>query len=181
MDNNNNNKHKHNDKQHNEDEITLRCSRCGKPITPAEAIQTPTGYRCSTCVRQQQKVFTTSRPLDYVLGILIAAVLGFLGSWLTSIIGFFTILLAPAAGVGIAEVIRFVTKKRRGKVLFRLVSIGIILGGLPLLLFNLINLVLVLSVGAFNLFRLLPLGYQILYLVLAVPSAYYRLSGNQRI
>lgn len=175
MDNNNTSK------QHNDDEITLRCSRCGKPITPAEAIQTPTGYRCETCVKQQQKVFNTSQPIDYVLGFLIASGLGFLGSWLSSRIGFFTILLAPAAGVGIAEVIRFVTKRRRGKVLFRLVSIGIILGGLPLIAINLINLFLVLSAGAFNLFRLLPLGYQILYLVLAVPTAYYRLSGNQRL
>ncbi len=175
MDNNNHHKQQH------DNEITLRCSRCGKPITPAEAIQTPTGYRCETCVKQQQKVFDTSRPIDYVLAVLIAAGLGFLGSWLSARIGFFTILLAPAAGVGIAEAIRLVTQKRRGKVLFRLVSIGIILGGLPLIAINLINLFLFLSAGAFNLFRLFPLGYQILYLVLAVPSAYYRLSGNRRL
>lgn len=84
-------------------EITLRCSRCGKPITPSEAIQTPTGYRCSDCVRQQQKIFDTSRPQDYVLGFIIAVLLSLLGSWLTSLIGFFTVLLAPAAGVGIAD------------------------------------------------------------------------------
>lgn len=174
---NNHNSHTHS----NEDEITLRCSRCEKPITPAEAIQTPTGYRCSACVKHQQKVFDTSQPLDYILGFVIAAVLSLLGSWLTSIIGFFTILLAPAAGVGIAEAVRFATKKRRGKRLFRLVSIAIILGGLPLTALNLINLILLLGAGSFNLFSLLPLGYQILYLVLAVPSAYYRLSGDRRL
>lgn len=165
---------------HHEEEITLRCSRCGKPITPAEAIQTPTGYRCADCVRQQQKVFDTSQPLDYILGFIVAAFLGLLGSWLTTFIGFFTFLLAPAAGVGIAEAVRFVTKKRRSKRLFRLVTIGIIVGSLPLITFSLINLFLRLSVGTFNLFSLLPLGYQVLYLVLAVPSAYYRLSGNRR-
>jgi DNA-directed RNA polymerase subunit RPC12/RpoP len=164
-----------------EGEITLRCSRCGKPITPAEAIQTPTGYRCSECVRQQQKVFDNSQPLDYILGIAVAAVLGLLGSWLTTLIGFFTILLAPAAGVAIAEAVRWVTKKRRSKKLFRMVSLGIILGGLPLIGLNLINLFLRLSMGAFNLFSLLPLGFQVLYLVLAVPSAYYRLSGIRRL
>lgn len=166
---------------HHEEEITLRCSRCGKPITPAEAIQTPTGYRCSECVRQQQKVFDTSQPLDYILGFVVAGLLGLLGSWLTSFIGFFTLLLAPAAGVGIAEVVRMVTKKRRSKKLFRLVSIGIILGGLPMIAINLINLFFHLSMGAFNLFSLLPLGYQVLYLVMAVPSAYYRLSGSRRL
>lgn len=163
-----------------EEEITLRCNRCGKPITPAEAIQTPTGYRCSECVRQQQKVFDNSQPLDYILGIAVAAVLGLLGSWFTTLIGFFTILLAPAAGVAIAEAVRWVTKKRRSKKLFRMVSLGIILGGLPLIGLNLINLFLRLSVGAFNLFSLFPLGYQVLYLILAVPSAYYRLSGTRR-
>jgi DNA-directed RNA polymerase subunit RPC12/RpoP len=166
---------------HQEKEITLRCSRCGRPITPAEAIQTPTGYRCTDCVRRQQKVFDTSQPLDYILGFSAAALLGLLGSWLTTFIGFFTLLLAPAAGVGIAEAVRLVTKKRRSKKLFRLVSIGIILGGLPLIVIHLINLLLRLSVGAFNLFSLLPLGYQVLYLVLAVPSAYYRLSGSRRL
>lgn len=170
------------DQNHNHDEqITLRCSRCGKPITPAEAIQTPTGYRCSECVRQQQKVFDSSQPLDYILGIVVAGILGLLGGWLTTLVGFFTILLAPAAGVAIAEAVRWVTKKRRSKKLFRFVSLGIILGGLPLILLNLINLFLRLSMGAFNLFSLLPLGYQVLYLVLAVPSAYYRLSGSRRL
>ncbi len=166
---------------HYEDEITLRCSRCGKPITPAEAIQTPTGYRCSDCVRQQQKVFDTSQPLDYILGFIIAAALGLLGSWLTTLIRFFTLLLAPAAGVGIAEAVRLVTKKRRSKRLFRLVGLGIILGSLPFVVRTLLNLIFHLSVGVFNPFSLLPLGYQVVYLVMAVPSAYYRLSGSRRL
>ena len=169
------------DYNNNHEEITLRCSRCGKPITPAEAIQTPTGYRCSECVRQQQKIFDSSKPLDYVLGFIIAAVLGLLGSWLTTLIGFFTLLLAPAAGAGIAEAVRFATQKRRSKRLFRLVSLGVILGGLPLIALSLFSLILRLNAGAFNLFSLFPLGYQVLYLVLAVPSAYYRLSGTRRL
>lgn len=147
--------------------ITLRCSKCGKPITPQEAIQTPTGYRCAACVKKQQKIFDTSRPLDSIWGFLIALVLSFLGSLLVSAIGFFTVLLAPAAGAVVAEAVRAVTGKRRSKRLFRLVTLGMILGGL--------------NGGAFNLFSLLPLGYRILYLVLAVPSAHYRLSGSRRL
>jgi len=165
----------------NQEPITLRCSKCGRPITPREAIQTPTGYRCSDCVRVQQKKFETSRPLDYVLGFLIAGFLSFLGSLLTTVIGFFTFLLAPAAGVVIAETVRAVTKKRRSKRMFRLVIAGMILGGLPLLLINLLNLFARMGMGIFNLFSLLPPAYQILYLVLAVPSAYYRLSGSRRL
>lgn len=164
-----------------DDQLTLRCSKCGKPITPEEAIQTPVGYRCKECVTQQQKIFDTSKPLDMVWGFLIALVLSFLGSLLTSAIGFFTFLLAPAAGVVIAEVVRAVINKRRGKTLFKVVIAGVILGGLPLILLKLVNFVVISTLWSFNLFELLPLGYQILYLVFTVPSAYYRLSGNQRL
>ena len=163
-----------------DNEITLRCSRCGKPISPAEAVQTPTGYRCRECVRQQQKVFDTSRPLDLVLGFVIAAALSLVGSYLTTRIGYFTFLLAPAAGVVVAEAVRMATQKRRSKKLFRAVTIGMIVGGLPLILLSVFNLVMGLSLGAFNLFSLLPAAYQVLYLVLAVPSAHYRISGSRR-
>ena len=160
----------------NNDQITLRCNKCGRPITPEEAVQTPTGYRCRDCVRQQQKIFDTSQPLDYIWGFLIAAVLSLVGSFITDWIGFFTFLLAPALGVGIAEAVRFVTKKRRGKRLFRLVTAGVIVGGLPLILFKAFFLL-----GSFSVFSLLDLGYQVLFLVLAVPSAYYRLSGSRKL
>ena len=161
-------------------EITLRCNKCGRPISPREAVQTPTGYRCPECVRNQQKIFDTSKPLDYVLGFVIALFLSTIGSFIVRNIGFFTILLAPAAGVVIAEAVRFVIKKRRSDRLFKVVTIAIILGGLPLILLIGINFILDLSSGSLNFFSLLPLGYQVLYLVLAVPSAYYRLSGKRR-
>ncbi|MFN2304282.1 MAG: hypothetical protein ACK2TV_11190 [Anaerolineales bacterium] len=173
--------HNHNNAEFDPQEITLRCNRCGKPITPEEAVQTPTGYRCRECVRQQQKVFDTSQPLDVVWGFIIALILSFLGSYIASLIGFFTVLLAPAAGVVIAEAVRVVTKKRRSKRTFQFVAAAVIIGGLPLIFINIYTLFLRLSAGAFNLFSLLPLGYQVLYLVLAVPSAYYRLSGSRRI
>lgn len=164
-----------------EEPITLRCSRCGTPITPAEAILTPTGYRCKACVSRQQKTFDTSRPLDYVWGFLIAVVLSLIGSFIPRLIGFFTVLLAPAIGVGIAEAVRFVIKKRRSKRLFRTVTIGMIIGGLPLIMSLGYSFVFNLLSGNFSLFGVLPLVYQVLYLVMAVPSAYYRLSGSRRL
>jgi hypothetical protein len=170
-----------NNNRSDEQIITLRCSKCGKPITPAEAIQTPTGYRCGECVRNQQKVFDSSQPLDLVWGFLIAAVLSMVGSFLTSVIGFFTFLMAPAAGVVIAEAVRLVIKKRRSKRVFRFVVAGAILGGLPMLLLTGISFLGGIASGSFRLLSLLPLGYQILYLVMAVPSTYYRLSGSRRL
>jgi hypothetical protein len=163
-----------------EPEITLRCNKCNRPITPAEAVLTPTGYRCKDCVRDQQKVFDTSKTLDYVWAFLAAAIVSFLGSLASSFVGFYTFLLAPVAGVAVAEVVRFITHKRRSSKLFKWVTAGVILGGLPLIAINLLDLLIGLSAGAFSLYSLLPLGYQVLYLVLAVPSAYYRLSGRRR-
>ena len=173
--------HNHNDNHLDQKEITLRCNKCGKPITPDEAVKTPTGYRCQDCVRKQQKVFDTSQPLDVLWGFLIAVVLSFIGSFIASLIGFFTILLAPATGMAVAEAVRAVTNKRRSKRLFQVVAAAVIIGGLPLILIDLYTLIVRLGTGSFNLFSLLPLAYQVLFLILAVPSAFYRLSGSRRI
>jgi DNA-directed RNA polymerase subunit RPC12/RpoP len=171
--------HQPEQKNDSEDIITLRCNKCGKPITPAEAVQTPIGYRCQDCVRQQQKVFDTSKPTDYFLGFIIAGVLSFLAGLLVSVVGFFIFLVAPAAGVGIAEVIRLVIKKRRSKRLFKWITYGIIAGAVPLIGFDLVGVFLSLSANRFSLFSLVPAALKILYLILAVPSAHYRLSGTR--
>jgi DNA-directed RNA polymerase subunit RPC12/RpoP len=162
------------------EEITLRCNRCGRPITAAEAIQTPTGYRCPECVRQQQKVFDTTKPLDVLWGFLIALGLSFIGSIFISRLGFFIFLIAPAVGVVVAEAVRWVVKKRRSKRLFRAVSAGMILGAIPQVLMSAITFFVALMPGSFNIWNLLPLVYHLIYLFMAVPSAYYRLSGLRR-
>lgn len=162
-------------------EITLRCSKCNRPITPSEAVLTPTGYRCRECVRGQQKAFNTSKPLDFVLGFILAVIVSYLGSLLAARIGFFIFLLGPATGVAAAEVVRFVTKKRRSKLLFRLFAAGLIIGGIPRLLVLLLNLFMGLTMDAMSLYILLPLIYQVIFLALAVPSGYYRLSGSRRL
>lgn len=156
-----------------DNEITLRCNRCGKPITPATAVLTPTGYRCNECVRSQQKVFDTAKTIDLPIALFIAALLAFVGSWITTRIGFFTILLAPAFGMLIAEAVRRAVKKRRSKLLYRLVLWGAVIGSLPLLLINLVNI----FANGFSLFGLLPAFYQGLFIALCASSAYYHLSG----
>jgi len=163
-----------------EPEITLRCNKCNRPITPAEAVLTPTGYRCKDCVRNQQRVFDTSKPLDYVWAFLAAAIISFVGSLVGSFLGFYVFLLAPAVGVAVAEVVRLITRKRRSSKLFNVVTAAMIVGAAPLFVINIVDLSLSMTYDVFSLFNLLPLGYQVLYLVLAVPSAYYRLSGRRR-
>lgn len=158
-------------------EITLRCNRCGTPITPETAVLTPTGYRCKNCIRSQQKVFNTAKAYDIPIAFVISAVLAFLGSWLTMVIGFFTVLLAPAAGMLIAEAVRAAVKKRRSKMLTRSVLWGVIIGGSILLLVRLFVIVMNLLGGAFNLISLLPLVWLVVFVAMCASSAYYRFSG----
>ncbi len=162
----------HNNETFNMDEeITLRCNRCGTPITPETAVLTPTGYRCKNCVRSQQKVFDSARPLDAFVAFIISAVIAFAGAWLSSLIGFFTVLLAPAVGTLIATVVRWAVHKRRSKLVFKMVLWGSILGSLPFVLIPLLGLLQ----GGFGL--LLSLIWRVAFTALCATSAYYQISG----
>jgi hypothetical protein len=125
-------------------------------------------------VRERQKTFDTSEWYDYVLGFIVAGVLSGIASFLVTLIGsigFFGWFLiaagAPTAGVIIAESVRFMTKRRRSRALFITVCVGVVLGTLPLILLELI---------IFDIFGIL---FQVIYLVIAVPIVFTRLSGIQ--
>jgi uncharacterized membrane protein YeaQ/YmgE (transglycosylase-associated protein family) len=145
----------------------LRCNRCNKPICASCAILTPTGYRCKECVRSQQKIFDTAVWSDYLLGIVIAGILGFIGSYVVTYIGFFTLLLAPAMGTLIAEVVRRAVRRRRSRQLFLFSTVAAVVGSLPILL---------LVVFGSGLFSIL---WQGAYSFLMASTLYYRLSGIQ--
>ena len=155
-------------------ETALRCNNCNRPICAACAIHTPTGYRCRECVKGQQKAFNTSEWYDYLSGFIVAMLLSAVAAFLVTFvgrIGFFGWFLiaagAPTAGVAIAEGVRLVTGKRRSRSLFMTVAAGVVVGALPVIL---------LQVLSTNLFGIL---FQIIYLVIAVPVVYSRLSGIQ--
>ena len=160
---------------HPDRETALRCNNCDRPICAACAVRTPTGYRCRECVKGQQKVFNTSEWYDYITGFIVAVLLSAVASFLVTFIGgigFFGWFLiaagAPTAGVAIAEGVRLVTRRRRSRPLFMTVAAGVVLGALPVILFQLLF--------AGNLFGIV---FQVIYLVIAVPVVYSRLSGIQ--
>jgi hypothetical protein len=155
-------------------ETSLRCNKCGKPICAKCAVRTPTGYRCKECVRGQLKIFDTALWYDYLLGFVTAAILGFLASLLAtlvsglSFIGWILIVVgAPTAGMIIAEGVRLVTRKHRSRPLFIIISAAVVVGALPVILFQLFT-------G--NFFSLI---FQGIYLFIATPIVYTRLSGIQ--
>ena len=155
-------------------ETALRCNNCNRPICASCAVRTPTGYRCKDCVRERKKTFDTAEWYDFLSGFLVAGILSGLAAFLVSLIGGFGIFGwfliaagAPAAGVAIAEGVRAVTRRRRSRALFITVAVGVVIGAIPVIL---------VQAYMFNVFGIL---FQVIYLVIAVPLVYTRLSGIQ--
>ncbi|MFZ3069864.1 MAG: hypothetical protein WA110_01910 [Anaerolineaceae bacterium] len=163
--------------QPTERDIVLRCNRCNKPITPETAVLTPTGYRCKECVREQQKVFDTSKRIDVPLGFILSGLMAFAGSWLVPRLGFITLLVAPGMGMLIANVVRWAVKKRRSKTLNKAVLWGVVVGCLPLLVMQIIPMFFAIGGVLPAIGNLLPLVWQVVYSVLTVSTAYYQFTG----
>jgi len=155
-------------------ETSLRCNNCERPICASCAVRTPTGYRCKECVRERQKTFDTSVWYDYIVGFIVAGVLSWIAAFLVvriGNIGFFGWFLiaagAPTAGVIIAEGVRLFTRRRRSRALFITVALGVVLGAVPVILIQVL------------IFDLFGIVFQVIYLIIAVPVVYTRLSGIQ--
>ena len=118
-------------------ETTLRCNKCGQYICARCAVRTPVGYRCNTCVRQQQDVFYSARPTDYVITGVVGFVMGGIICYLLGQSLFLAILLCVPAGGLISQVSVRLTSKRRGRysgyVVGLAVLAGSVLGVLPLI------------------------------------------------
>lgn len=156
-------------------ETYLRCNRCEKPICTSCAVHTPTGYRCKDCVRSQQKIFDTAHPFDYVAAFFIPLILSYLGSLLIGMVGFYTILIAPAVGWVIAEAVRKATGRRRSKPLFFTASAACVIGGLG----SILPLIVVTALGFAQAGMFLGLVWPVVYAALVAVTVYTRLSGIQ--
>lgn len=146
-------------------ETRLRCNRCAKPICIRCAVRTPVGYRCRQCVGRQRAAYYTGGPLDYVIGGLVALVLGAPASYLIGLLGawFFSLILGPTIGMAIAEVVRLAVRRRRSQYLWVAVGSALVVSALP---------VLFLGLASLRIWSLLSLA---LFLVLSVGAAVARL------
>ncbi len=158
---------------HPQTETMLRCNRCERPICSKCAILTPTGYRCKDCVRGQQKAFDTALWYDYLLAVFIGGLLSLIGSYIATFLGFFTLFIAPIAGVIIAETVRWATQKRRSRWLYRAAAGAAAVGGVILPLVGLVGLLV--GFGG-SLWGLIWGG---VYATLVTSTVFYRLSGIQ--
>lgn len=165
-------------------ETTLRCNRCEKPICSQCAVLTPVGYRCKQCVRGQQKIFNTSRSMDFPLAAGAAFILVTFATAILGFLSFWGLFIAPVVGGGIAEIIRWVVRRRRHQYLPLIAAGAGLLGVLAYLLYRFYPLLqwVILS-GSLDLALLggsfLSLLWPIAHGVLMIGSLYYRLKGIQ--
>ncbi len=170
--------------KHPQRETYLRCNNCDRPICSSCAVLTPTGYRCKECVRGQQKKFDTTRWWDYPLAGIVSAVMAYVGYFLLQYIrffGYFTLILAPLIGIGIAESVRFVVRKRRSRALPWVAAGGIVLGCALIILPDVFTMVgwyqSQYGNAAGGIYTLTSLIFPLGFTLLTAASAFYRLKG----
>jgi len=166
-------------------ETYLRCNKCGQPICPKCAVQTPVGYRCRDCVRAQQQVFYAGfRPVHYLVAAGVALPLALVAGWLIPSLGWYAIVLGPLAGVGIAEVVRWAIRGRRGQYTWLVVCgciVGAALPRLALSLLSLLTLAIDPAGGIYYTGGLMRLVWTIIYVVAAAGAAYARVRPGRRV
>jgi len=155
----------------------LRCNRCGKAICSKCAVRTPVGYRCRECVREQQQVFETASTIDYPIAFVISAGAGFAATWLLTFLGIFGLFIAPAVGVGVAEVVRRAVRGHRARHLPTAAAAGAAVGALPFVARGVILFVLSLSGLQAVWWGALGLLWPAVYSFLIVSSLHWRLRG----
>ena len=101
-------------------ETNLRCGKCGKPICPKCLVQTPVGARCPDCAKLYRLPTFRISTKHYLRGIGVGLGMAFICGAAWGAIGWrihffsFNLLLAPAAGFAIGEVISLSVNRKRG-------------------------------------------------------------------
>ncbi len=166
---------------HPQTETLLRCNKCGKPVCMKCVERTVVGYRCKECLHGQREGYYNATSIDYVAAAIIGTVLSIVGGAIMGLVGgfwLFGIFAGPIGGGVIAESIRAVIRRRRGRYIWLLACAAIVVGGV-LGIIGLPFVGVLLSGRLLLLAGLVPralfnLGF-LIYLALAVSTAYARL------
>jgi hypothetical protein len=158
--------------RHPDRTTSLRCYNCDRPICISCANKTPVGYICPECQREAEDAFFNSKPLDYLIAVLvslpISLLAGYLIGQLTGSFFFFLIIFFVSGAIGgfIGRITKRAVGGRRGRYLPGLVVAMMITGAaLPAFLNFLLG-------GGLNLFGLLGVG---IYLFVGASAAYWQM------
>jgi hypothetical protein len=115
-------------------ETNLRCNRCGAPVCTSCTLRTPVGMRCKVCVKAQQATFFNARWYDYPIAALISLALSVPAAVMASMAGYWAaIILSPIAGGIIGGIVHWATGRRRGRWIWLLVGVCVVVGALAAL------------------------------------------------
>jgi len=100
-------------------ETNLKCGKCDKPICPKCLVQTPVGARCLDCAglyklptyRVSIQYYLRAVGIGLGMAIVCGIIWGVMGTWMPF---YLDLLLAPAAGYAIGEVISLSVNRKRG-------------------------------------------------------------------
>lgn len=150
---------------HPDVETNLRCGKCGKPICPKCQVQTPVGARCPDCAKVYRLPTFRISSKHYLIavgvGLGMAVACGVAWGVIDWVIPFFSLslLLAPAAGYAIGEVISLAVNRKRGRWLAVVAGMAVVVsyfislllfpGGLPFGTVSILYHLLALAVGIF--------------------------------
>ena len=167
--------------RHPDRETGLRCNSCDRHICASCAVHTPTGYKCKDCIRERNQNFiqayTTTNWYDYLIAPLVAGFLGYLGTLLSSLVGFFIfflLILGPLAGMYIARAVQWAVQRRRSKYLPLVATAAMVIGGLLTQLNTLIFFFFTREIAVLG-----SLLWPIIFIFLAATTTYMRLAGIQ--
>lgn len=159
-------------------ETGLRCNKCNRPMCLECAVRTPVGYRCRTCVNQQQNTYFNPGTYDYpiaaAVAFLMSTILGGLLIWFNVLL--LNILLSAPLGGLISEAVNRATGKRRGRHTWWVVGLATGLGALPVVLIKWGPVFQAAAIAGVPITEVISLiGFQllgvVLYLVLASATA----------
>ncbi len=156
-------------------ETLVTCGKCGKPICPRCLVDTPVGQRCRECGLQKSPLYQVPLPL-LMVGIVVGVIGGIIGGMIGSRLQFFVFFLAPVIGTFVGEAVSRAIKRKHSPALALVTAIAIGLGALA----GPLRLALLHfppsdpeSLMTFSRYFFNPWAW--LFILLAAPSAYWRL------
>ena len=169
--------------KHPDRKTLLRCNKCGRPMCLDCAVQTPTGYRCKECIREQQKVFDTSEPKDYIIGAVISAVLAVIGSYAEDMIPLSSFIISVIVGIVfgilISTAVRKAVSGRRSRklniIIVAAAAVSVILVRWPLLEFFFVEIFSGYAMGLVN--GLLNMLLRCLYPIVLCVTIWMEMNG----
>ncbi len=139
--------------RHPDRETALHCIQCNRPICGACAQMTSVGQLCPECRRERRpsnyKVSTNDLVIAAIVGAIAAALVAVpVAFFARGLFGFFIVFMAgPAIAEFIVRIVDRVTKLKRGRSMQIAVGVAMVLGTLPLVLFNPLMMIIYLVVG----------------------------------